>query len=90
LCRPALDSYVADIIAGRVQANDRGDPARRVGLFTVHRTEILEDGSVRLMTAGSLMDDFGFVYSANAEPPDGGGDNYWHITGPWWRWWGDY
>lgn len=86
LCRPALDSYVAEVVAGRVQAQKYGDSKRWVGLFRVRETELLPDGVVRIITASAFQDDAGFTYSPVSPPPIIGEDVYNHMTGAWYHW----
>lgn len=86
LCRPALDAYVTDVVAGRVQPHGYGTPKRWVGLFRVIETELQPDGVVRIITAREYLDDAGFTFSPVSPPPRIGEDSYYHITGPWYHW----
>src|SRR4030095_1302464 len=86
LSRPALDAYVAEVVAGRVQPHGYGTPRHWVGLFRVAETESLPDGVVRIITASDFLDDAGFTFSPVSPPPRVGEDSYTHITGAWYHW----
>lgn len=86
LCRPALDAYVADVFAERVQPHGFDSPKRWVGLFHVAETELQKNGVVRIITTSTFVDDAGFTYSPTSPPPRIGEDSYDHITGSWYRW----
>jgi len=86
LCRTALDSYVAEVVAGRVQEQQFGAPKRWVGLFRIRETELLPDGVVRIITASDFLDDAGFTYSPVSPPPIIGEDVYKHMSGAWYHW----
>lgn len=86
LCRPSLDAYVADVIAGRVQPHSYGTTKHWVGLFRIAETELQPDGVVRIITAATFLDDAGFTFSPVSPPPRIGEDTYHHITGSWYHW----
>jgi hypothetical protein len=86
LCRPSLDAYVADVVAGRVQPHGYDSPSRWVGLFHVAETELQTNGVVRIITTSTFLDDAGFAYSPVSPPPRIGEDSYDHITDSWYRW----
>jgi hypothetical protein len=86
LSRPALESYAAEIVAGRKQPHGFATPRRWVGLYRVRETELLPDGVVRIITAPSGFDDAGFTSSPVSSPPVVGEDSYTHITGSWYHW----
>ncbi|MEJ5999900.1 hypothetical protein [Paucibacter soli] len=88
LSEPALRDYVQAVRDGRVElAYEFSHPVRRVGLYQVSRTEMLPDGSVRLITGrAGLMDQAGLAYSAHGRPQRRGEDSYRPLHGPWWGW----
>ena len=86
LSESALTSYVREIQAGRRSSQAGGDPTRRVGLFDVKETELLDGGIVRLITTEDFVDHAGFVYSPQQQPPVRGEDYYRHLYGSWWHW----
>jgi hypothetical protein len=86
LCRAALDAYVADVAAGRVQPHGFDSSKHWVGLFRVAETELLPNGVVRIITTDVFVDHAGLAYSPVTPPPVIGEDGYRHITGSWYRW----
>jgi hypothetical protein len=86
LSESALTSYVREVQAGRRSSQAGGDPTRRVGLFDVKETELLDGGIVRLITTEDFVDHAGFVYSPQQQPPVRGEDSYRHLYGSWWHW----
>ena len=86
LCRPSLDAYVADVVAGRVQPHGYNSPKHWVGLFQVAETELQANGVVRIITASAFLDDAGFTYSPVSPPPYISEDSYDHITDFWYHW----
>lgn len=82
----ALIKYVADVRSGDVTAQD-GSPARRVGLYSVFRPQLLDGGAVRFITCGDgLLDAAGFVHAPDAPPPRLGEDDYRPFRGAWYIW----
>ena len=69
LSHRALDSYAAEVVAGRMQPHGFDTPKRWIGLFRVRETELLSDGVVRIITAPSGFDDAGFTLSPVSPPP---------------------
>ncbi len=86
LSESVLTSYVQEVRAGRRSLQHGGDPTRRIGLFDVKETELLDGGTVRLITAEDFLDDAGLVYSPKQKPPVRGEDTYRHLYGSWWHW----
>lgn len=86
LSESALTSYVQEVQAGRRSQQPSGNPPRRVGLFDIKETELLADGTVRLITAEDFVDHAGLVYSPKQQPPIQGEDTYRHLYGSWWHW----
>lgn len=84
----ALTSYSDSVRAGKVNlAFEFQHPPRRVGLYTVTITELLPDGTVRMITSShSVLDRAGFANSPNNPPATQGEDLYKHIHGQWWYW----
>ena len=81
LSESALTQYVQEVRAGHRSVQQRGAPTRRVGLFEVQETELLDGGIVRLITAEDFVDHAGFVYSPQQQPPVRGEDAYHHLYG---------
>lgn len=88
LSETALDLYVMDVRAGKVNiVYEFNHPVRNVGLYAINYTDILPDGSVRILTASQgMFDRAGFVYSDSNPPPRQGEDFYKHIKQKWWYW----
>ena len=86
LSHRALDSYAAEVVAGRAQPHGVGTPPRWVGLYGVRETELLPDGVVRIITCPDGFDDAGFTRSPVSPPPVVGADSYTRITGSWYYW----
>ena len=55
LSESALTSYVQEVRANRRSLQHWGEPTRRVGLFDVKETELLDGGTVRLITAEDFL-----------------------------------
>jgi len=85
---PALNQYARQVRAGQVDmAFEFKHPARAVGLYQVTMTELLADGTVRIITSShSLLDEAGFVNSTNNPPPRVGEDIYRPLYDHWWYW----
>jgi hypothetical protein len=79
--RSSLERYVEQTIANgeshRKQTN--------VGLFVARETEILPNGTVRIITSSCMFDECGIAFSRTT-PRAIGEDRYDHLTGNWWRW----
>ena len=86
LSHHALDSYAAEVVAGRALPHGRRTPMRWVGLFGVRETELLPDGVVRIITSPDAFDDTGFARSPVSPPPRVGKDSYRPITDSWYYW----
>jgi hypothetical protein len=87
LSMSALESFAAEVAAGRVSTQRRDAPARWVGLFRIREVERLDDGTVRLITCeDGMLDEAGIVRSPKSDPPVIGEDTYSHLSGPWFRW----
>ncbi|WP_427501398.1 hypothetical protein ACQE3E_06765 [Methylomonas sp. MED-D] len=84
----ALTNYAEHVRAGKVDlAFEFQHPPRQVGLYTVTVTDLLADGTVRMITSShSVMDKAGFANSPNNPPLKLGEDSYKHIYGRWWYW----
>lgn len=85
---PALNAYVDEVRGGRVNlAYDFNHPTRYIGLFAITRTDLLSDGTVRLITsADGLMSRAGLAKSPSFHPPRQGEDSYRNLVGQWWYW----
>lgn len=85
---PALERYAQDVKAGKVDLNfEWSHPPRSVGLYRVTVTDLLPDGTVRVITSSDgLFDKAGFAYAPDAVPQQKSEDYYKHLFGPWWRW----
>lgn len=83
LSEPALRQYAATLAPG-VQ-EDYAEPGKRVGLFWVTRAENV-NGCCRFTTASCFFEQAGVAYCPQGEPPRDEKYTYWHIRGPWYRW----
>lgn len=88
LSEQALSSYVENVRAGKIDlAFEFNHPSRQVGLYSVSFTDLMPDGTVRLITSShGLMDKAGFANSQHNPPPSRGEDSYKHIHQQWWYW----
>jgi hypothetical protein len=88
LSEQSLSSYAENVRAGKVaHVFEFQHPARQIGLFTVTRTELLPDGTVRLITSShGVTDRAGFAHSVSSPPPNQGEDSYKHLHQQWWYW----
>ena len=88
LSEPALMAYVKDVKNGKVDLNfEFTHPDRVVGLYRISFTDILPDGTVRVITsADGVFDSAGFAYSYQIPPPRQGEDTYEPIERNWWYW----
>jgi hypothetical protein len=88
LSEKSLLNYVEGIRAGKVALDfDSQHPARQIGLYTVTLTELLPDGTVRLITSShGVTDRAGFANSVSSPPPNQGEDSYKHLHQQWWYW----
>ncbi|MDD5271912.1 MAG: hypothetical protein PHU14_04255 [Methylovulum sp.] len=88
LSEQALDTYVDDVRQGKVAwAFEFNTPPRQIGLYRVTRTDLLPDGTVRIITSGhKVMDKAGFAKSARRPPPKQGEGSYKPIHRQWWYW----
>jgi hypothetical protein len=84
LSRPALERYVASV---RSSVGHNVNSTRRVGLFWIRETELVEKDIVRLITTECMFDDCGIVYSPDRRPPVIGEDFYSPLASGWWHWW---
>lgn len=84
----SLTRYADDVRAGKIDlAFEFTHEPRRVGLYVVTVTDLLPDGTVRVITSKhGVMDKAGFVQSSQSPPPRQGEDSYKHIRGQWWKW----
>lgn len=84
----ALSNYAEHVRASKVNLSvEFGHPSRRVGLYSVTFTDLLPDGTVRVLTSShDLLDRAGFANSPHSPPPRLGGDSYKHIHQQWWYW----
>lgn len=88
LSEQALSNYAEQVRAGNVNlAFEFNHPSRRVGLYRVTFTDLLPDGTVRVLTSShGVMDRAGFANSSHEPPPRRGEDSYKHIHQQWWVW----
>lgn len=88
LSKPSLTNYVADVRAGKVNLNfEFSHPARQIGLYSITITELLPDGTVRIITSSDgLLNSAGFANSPHSPPLRQGEDSYKHIQQRWWYW----
>jgi hypothetical protein len=86
LSETALTEYIQAVKYGSRSLTSTAYPLRWVGLFRVKETELLDGGIVRMITTDAFLDDAGFVYSPNRQPPIQGEDSYRHLYGDWWYW----
>lgn len=88
LSEQALSNYAEQVRSGNVDiAFEFNHPSRRVGLYRVTFTDLLPDGTVRVLTSShGLMDRAGFANSPQTPPPRRGEDSYKHIHQQWWYW----
>jgi hypothetical protein len=88
LSEQALVDYVENVRAGKVDlAFEFNHPPRHTGLYTVTFTDLLPDGTVRMLTsAHRVLDRAGFANSPHDPPPRQGEDSYKHIHQQWWYW----
>ena len=88
LSEQALSSYVENVRAGKINlAFEFNHPPRQVGLYTVSLTDLMPDGTVRVITSThGIMDKAGFANSLHNPPPRQGEDSYKHIHQQWWYW----
>jgi len=84
----ALSNYAEHVRAGKVDlAIEFNHLPRRVGLYSVTFTDLLPDGTVRMLTSShGLLDRAGFANSPHSPPPRQGEDSYKHIHQQWWYW----
>ncbi len=88
LSEQALTRYVEDVRTGKVNiAFKFNHPPRKIGLYTVSQTDLMPDGTVRVITSlHGLLDKAGFANSSHNPPPRRGEDTYKHIYQQWWYW----
>lgn len=88
LSEQALSNYAERVRSGNVNlAFEFNHPPRRVGLYSVTFTDLLPDGTVRVLTSShGLLDRAGFANSPQTPPPRRGEDSYKHIHQQWWYW----
>ena len=87
LSEQALVSYVESVRAGKVNLTFDNHPPRHVGLYTVTFTDLLPDGTVRVLTSShGVLDRAGFANSPQTPPPKQGEDSYKNIHQQWWYW----
>jgi hypothetical protein len=86
LSEPDLAAYIRAVNDPKLTDRVTKYPSRRVGLFQIKETERLDGGIVRMITTDAFLDDAGFVYSPNRQPPIRGEDSYRHLYGDWWYW----
>lgn len=88
LSLPALNAYAAAVRAGQVDLHyEWNHPPRRVGCYVISRTELLPDGSVRVITGEDLLlDAAGFAHRPAGTPRRQGEDRYRPIAAGWWYW----
>ncbi len=88
LSEHALSVYAEQVRAGKVDlAFEFNHPKRQVGLYSVTFTDILPDGTVRILTSShGLLDRAGFANSSHIPPLMQGEDSYKHIHQQWWYW----
>lgn len=84
----SLTHYVERVRSGEiVLASEFNHPSRQVGLYTITVTDLLPDGTIRMITSShSLLDRAGFAHSPANPPPRQGEDSYQHLYGHWWYW----
>jgi len=88
LSEQALSNYAEQVRSGNVNlAFEFNHPPRQVGLYSVTFTDLLPDGTVRVLTSShGLLDRAGFANSPQTPPPRRGEDFYKHIHQQWWYW----
>jgi Ca2+/Na+ antiporter len=88
LSEQALLNYVEEVREGKVNLTTEFNyPSRQVGLYTVSFTDLMPDGTVRVITSlHGVMDRAGFANSKQNPPPRQGEDSYKHIHQQWWYW----
>jgi hypothetical protein len=88
LSEPSLISYVEIVRAGKFDlAFEFRHPPRQVGLYTVTVTDLLPDGTVRVITSrAGMFDNAGFAHTPVGAPPKQGENYYRPIYGKWWHW----
>ena len=84
----SLTDYVERVRSGEIiLASEFNYPSRQVGLYTIAATDLLPDGTVRMLTSShSLLDRAGFAHSPANPPPRQGEDSYQYLYGHWWYW----
>lgn len=84
----ALLQYAEEVRAGKVDLNfEFVHEPRQIGLYEITVTDLLEDGTVRIITSQhGLLNKAGFVNSTKSPPPKRGEDSYKHLHGDWWYW----
>ncbi len=84
----ALMNYVESVRAGAIDVDfEFFHPPRQVGLYTTSITDVLPDGTVRIITTSDgLFDKAGFANSPSNPPPKQAENSYKHIYGQWWYW----
>jgi hypothetical protein len=87
LCERELTEFTEAVRRGEATM-DYSCPRKWVGLFRVYQT----DGSERkvvLITASGILDRYGIAYCPEGDP-NGAGDDYQHLYGPWYRYLDDF
>lgn len=85
LSKPALLGYVEQVQTGKNQADTNN--WHWVGLYMVHDTELLSNGTVRFITSSNgMMSDAGFAYNPKHEPESQNEQYYRSIQKDWWYW----
>jgi hypothetical protein len=88
LSEHALSVYAEQVRAGKIDlAFEFNHPKRQVGLYSITFTDILSDGTVRVLTSShGIFDRAGFANSSHTPPQRQGEDFYKHIHQQWWYW----
>ena len=87
LSEAALLAYAQDVRVGKLDlAFEFNHPNRFVGLYAISSADLLEDGTVRVVTSRhGLFDRAGFAHSQTLQTPKGK-DAYRRINAQWWYW----
>ncbi len=88
LSEPALLDYAKNVRARKIDmAFEFRHSPRNVGLYTVTVTDLLSDGTVRVITSrAGMFDNAGFAHTVDGAPPEQYQNRYRPIYREWWHW----
>jgi hypothetical protein len=88
LSLPSLETYIEPVRSGEFDlVFEFQHPPRYIGLYSVTATELLPDGTVRMVTSPHLvLDRAALANSLSNPPPRRGEDFYRNVYGHWWYW----